>query len=125
MTISTDYKIIGFNANRGQILVKFDVLPHTIPLDLHLTPEGLYPEGDVLDRYIRGVCPTAHVQRHETISKGVLNADVIASLVQELPSDPVDESKRLEPEIDINELAEIRMVVAIQRTLTTMAGATV
>jgi hypothetical protein len=63
MTISTDYKIIGFDPTRGQILVKFDLLPYNIPFDLHLTPERLYPEGDVLDRYIRGVCPTAHVQR--------------------------------------------------------------
>lgn len=79
--ISTDYKIVFFNEQSAQILVKFDEVPYLIPLDLHVNEHGEYPEGDVLDNFIRSVCPFGEILRMRQIQSGIKNADSIKKLV--------------------------------------------
>lgn len=88
MDISTNYKIVKFDEVIGQILVKFDEAEHLIPVDLHPNEEGHLLEGEVLDQYIRGFCPTEHIARKNTFANGIKNLDSIRALVQPLPEVP-------------------------------------
>jgi hypothetical protein len=83
-----NYKIVKFYENTGQIEIQCDELPQRISIDLPID-NGKYPEGDDLDRYIRGFIPTWVTTRKERLKK-VTNADSIRSLV--------DSSKETEEE---------------------------
>ena len=77
----TDYDIIGFDETVGQIQVHFKILNYPILVDLHPDETGHYPEGEVLDAFIRGLCPTGHYIRSQAIAAGIPNASKIAALV--------------------------------------------
>ena len=123
--VSTDYKIVGFDQARGQISVKFDELPYTIPVDLHTNEQGLYPEGEALNQHIRSFCPIGNIQREKTLSQGVINSNNIAELVEPLVSNQMDseqdESLYLSPE----EKLDIYIEVVVQRVIAQMVGATI
>lgn len=86
----TNYKIIGFNEAIAQILVKFDLVDHAIPLDLHPDENGMFLEGEELDRWIRGACPTGFIVRKQLIQSGIKNIDSIRALVQPPEPEPVN-----------------------------------
>jgi hypothetical protein len=123
--VSTDYKIVGFDQARGQISVKFDELSYPIPIDLHINEQGLYPEGEVLDIYIRGMCPVSSISRELTISKGVVNASKIAALVEILPTVPLSTEEDESQYLTAAEKFDVYITVVVQRVLAEMAGATV
>lgn len=79
------YKIVGFDSELGRVEVLFTGLDFVTNIELHLTPAGLYPEGDKLDTYIRMMCPIHLINRKEKIAAGVPNKDAILSLVESLP----------------------------------------
>lgn len=80
------YKIIGFDAELGRISVLYDELPDVAVLEVHLTPDGLYPEGDELDVFIRMMCPIHVINRKHALANGVSNSDYIMGLVEEAPA---------------------------------------
>lgn len=92
MDISTNYKIVNFNEQHGQLTIKYDVVDHFIHLDLHPDENGLLPEGEELDIYIRGACPTGFVYRKNLFENGVKNLDAIRSLVEPMPEEPSQNS---------------------------------
>ena len=79
------YKIVGFDSETGRLSVIYDGIPTVSIIELHLTPQGLYPEGKQLDEFIRMMCPIHIINRNLTIKKGVANSDNIASLVEDMP----------------------------------------
>jgi len=80
------YKIVGFNSDNGHISVLYDGLDIISTLELHLTPMGLYPEGEELDTFIRMMCPIHIINRKTALTNGVPNSDFITSLVEEAPA---------------------------------------
>ena len=74
------YKIIGFDKNAGQLLIKWDFDNSIMPIDIPLI-EGQYITGDALDIFIKGYFNVEYYTRIKDISTGVTNADAIASLV--------------------------------------------
>jgi hypothetical protein len=87
--MSIEYKIRSFNQTTGSIVVEFmDFTPFNIDLPVE---NGLYPEGEALDAYIRGFLPVWVVERKQVIQAGVSNAEAIASLVEPLPAETNEE----------------------------------
>ena len=123
--VSTDYKIVGFEKSRGQLSIKFDELSYPIPVDLHLNEQGLYPEGEVLDTYIRGMCPVTSISREKTIAKGIINESKIAALVEVMPSSPLNAEEDESQYLTAAEKFDVYISVVVQRVLAEMAGATV
>jgi hypothetical protein len=126
----TDYKITAFDQTNGRLEIKFENLEHKIHLDLHPDQSGLYPEGDKLDTMIRGVFPKSHIERKEKIASGIANSSAIASLVQQddissYISDISPTPQSLNDFIDPDQLFNVKLVVAIQRTLAQISGGTV
>jgi len=119
----TDYKITAFDQTNGRLEIKFENLENKIYLDLHPDQSGLYPEGDKLDTMIRGVFPKSHIERKEKIASGIANSAAIAALVQ--PDDISPTPQSLNDFIDPDQFFNIKLVVAIQRTLAEMSGGTV
>jgi hypothetical protein len=74
------YRIISFDEQSGQIQIEVDELPQRLVIDLPIE-DGKYPEGDILDNYIRGFIPVWTITRKERIKKGIKNSDYIKSLV--------------------------------------------
>lgn len=125
MMVSTDYKVVGFDQARGQLSVKFDELSYPIPVDLHLNEQGLYPEDEALDTYIRGMCPISSISREKTISRGIINASKIAALVEISPVTPLDQEEDESQYLTAAEKFDVYITVVVQRVLAEMAGATV
>jgi hypothetical protein len=81
------YKIRGFNASTGQVIVQYeDLAPCAI--DLAVDENGKVPEGEALDKAIRDFMPVWHFQRQEQLANGISNADAVAALVEPLPPPP-------------------------------------
>lgn len=74
------YKIIGFDKNAGQLLIKWDFDNSIMPVDIPLIG-GQYITGDALDIFIKGHFNIQSYTRLKDISVGVTNADVISALV--------------------------------------------
>lgn len=80
------YKIVGFDEAQGRITVVYDGLDQLQYIDLHLTVNGLYPEGNELDEFIRMMCPVHIINRQLALSAGIANSDAIKKLVSEAPA---------------------------------------
>lgn len=80
------YKIVGFDSANGHLSVIYDGLDQVTLLEVHLTHEGLYPEGDELDTFIRMMCPIHIINRKNILANGVPNTDSIQSLVEPPPA---------------------------------------
>lgn len=87
------YKIVGFDKETGRISVVYDDYVQVVILDLHLTPDGLYPTGNDLDEYIRTMCPLHLVNRNIQLREGIKNEDHIMSLIEEMPTDALPAPK--------------------------------
>ena len=87
--MSTNYKIRSFNQTTGSIVVEFMDFP-LFNVDLPVE-NGRYPEGEVLDTYIRGFLPIWVVERKQVIQAGISNAEAIAALVEPLPIETNEE----------------------------------
>lgn len=128
--ISTDYKIIGFNTSIGQLTIQFDCVNYPVLLDLYLDEDGQYPEGEVLDNYIRTICPVGVVEREQKISEGISNEKNILSLVQVSEKQTEDEEQSTEFIGDENylneqEMFELKVSLVVQKMVAEMFGATV
>lgn len=79
------YTIVGFDRATGRLSVVYYELDYVSEIDLHLTPEGKYPEGSELDMYIRMMCPLHIINRKIAVREGIPNEDSILNLVQDMP----------------------------------------
>lgn len=77
---SMKYKIVSFSPTVGQIEIECEGHNQRIAIDLPID-NGMYPEGDDLDIYIRGFIPTWLIERSKLLAQGVKNKDTIQSLV--------------------------------------------
>lgn len=75
------YKIVGFDKAIGQIIVEFENW-HPMPIDLHLTDDGIYPTGEELDALIKRYYPRGNIERKLAHEAGISNAHEIEALVQ-------------------------------------------
>jgi hypothetical protein len=128
MSLTTDYKVTAFDTQIGQLTIQFDCVNYPVLLDLHLDENGCYPEGQVLDEYIRSICPLGVVERVQKISEGVPNESSILSLVQEVAPETVEqtqprvsEDQYLTPEDKL----EMQISIIVQKMVAEMFGATV
>jgi hypothetical protein len=124
---NNNYKITAFDESKGQLTIQFEALDHPIVLDLHLNENGHYPEGEVLDKFIRDICPIGHVNRLIAIRGGVPNTAAIKSLVEEEQVEEVIiEAEDPNPyKLTPDQLAELKTSVIVQRILAEMIGATI
>jgi hypothetical protein len=74
------YEIIEFNESSGLIVVFIPKTNQKFSIELQID-DNRYPEGEDLDRYIRGFLPTWVTERVEKINDGVSNVDYIKSLI--------------------------------------------
>lgn len=79
---SMKYKIVKFSSNTGQIEIECEGYPQRIAITLPID-NGMYPEGDDLDIYIRGFVPSWLIERNKLLSQGVRNEKTIQDLVGE------------------------------------------
>jgi hypothetical protein len=117
--VNTDYKIVGFDETIGQIQIKYDVIPYTIPLDLHPDDEGNLLEGEQLDIWIRNACPIGYVLRENTFKSGIKNLDAIRSLVVKIeePDDITTNNLRDIPPTSPEEIEEIINIIKNDSTV--------
>lgn len=74
------YKIIGFDKNTGQLLIKWDFNDSITLIDLPII-DGHYITGDALDIFIKGYFNVESYTRMKNISSGVNNTEEIAKLI--------------------------------------------
>ena len=124
---NNNYTITSFNESQGQLTIKFECLDQPIILDLHLNENGHYPEGEVLDKFIRDIYPMGHVNRINAIRGGIPNVDSIKSLVQseDIPEQSVVEEDYNPYQLTPDQLAELKTSVIVQKILAEMIGATI
>lgn len=95
------YKIVGFDLATGVLSVFYTGMDRISYIDLHLTPEGKYPEGRELDEYIRMMCPLHVINRRLAIEQGEIpNAGNILSLIQEMPPELANNNNTDTPNSD-------------------------
>lgn len=73
------YKILKFIEATGQLIVKFELLPNEIAIDIPVE-NNKYIEGEALVRYIEGFNPTSSSVRQKIINNGVENVEYMRSL---------------------------------------------
>lgn len=73
------YKILKFIEATGQLIVKFELLPNEIAIDIPIE-NNKYIEGEALVRYIEGFNLTWSSARQKNISNGVENIEYMRSL---------------------------------------------
>ena len=81
------YTIRIFDESTAQVIVEYkDCAP--IGIDLPIDENGNVPEGDELDKLIRGFIPVWHFERLEKIKAGIKNASAVHVKVVPYPSSP-------------------------------------
>lgn len=104
--MSVEYKIKTFNRSTGSILVDFVGLG-VYNIDLPISEENKYPEGEELNSFILQYAPTWVLERKQKLEAGVINADAIEALAEVQP----EVCLTPDPELDAQQVAFIKTLI--------------